>query len=51
MVYEDIIAAVEGAKLAGMKVTGVYDKHAKHQDRSILKEKCDNYIYSYKELL
>ena len=26
MVYEDIIAAVKGAKLAGMKVTGVYDE-------------------------
>ncbi len=50
MVYEDIIAAVEGVKLAGMKVTGVYDEHAKHQT-DILKRECDNYIYSYEELL
>lgn len=50
MVFEDIIAAVNGAKLAGMKVTGVYDDHAKHQEE-IMKENCDNYIYSYKELL
>lgn len=50
MVFEDIIAAVNGAKLAGMKVTGVYDDHAKHQEEA-MKENCDNYIYSYKELL
>ena len=50
MVYEDIIAAVEGVKLAGMKVTGVYDEHAKHQIE-LLKKECDNYIYSYEELL
>ena len=50
MVFEDIIAAVNGAKLAGMKVTGVYDDHSKHQEE-IMKENCDNYIYSYKELL
>ena len=50
MVYEDIIAAVEGVKLAGMKVTGVYDEHAKHQI-DILKKECDKYIYSYEELL
>ena len=50
MVYEDIIAAVKGVKLAGMKVTGVYDEHAKHQI-DLLKRECDNYIYSYEELL
>lgn len=50
MVFEDIIAAVEGAKLAGMKVTGVYDEHSKHQIDA-LKRECDNYIYSYEELL
>lgn len=50
MVFEDIIAAVNGAKLAGMKVTGVYDEHAKHQVND-LKNTCDNYIYSYEELL
>lgn len=50
IVFEDIIAAVNGAKLAGMKVIGVYDEHAKHQIND-LKDKCDNYIYSYEELL
>ena len=50
MVYEDIIAAVGGAKLAGMNVTAVYDK-ASEKDLNILKEKADKYIYSYKELL
>lgn len=50
MVYEDIIAAVGGAKLAGMNVTAVYDK-ASEADCELLKEKADNYIYSYKELL
>lgn len=50
MVFEDIIAAVQGAKLAGMKVIGVYDEASKHQE-NILRKECDNYIYSYKELL
>lgn len=50
MVYEDIVAAVGGAKLAGMNVTAVYDK-ASEKDLNILKEKADKYIYSYKELL
>lgn len=50
MVFEDIIAAVKGAKLAGMKVTGVYDEHSKHQIE-LLKEECNNYIYNYNELL
>ena len=42
MVFEDIIAAARGAKLAGMKVTGVFDEHSNHQT-DILKEECDNY--------
>lgn len=50
MVFEDIIAAVEGAKLAGMKVTAIYDKSAEHQ-KDILLEKCDRYIYDYTDLL
>lgn len=50
IVFEDIIAAARGAKLAGMKVIGVYDEHSKHQE-SILKEECDKYIYNYNELL
>ena len=50
IVFEDIIAAARGAKLAGMKVIGVYDEHSKHQE-ALLKEECDNYIYNYNELL
>lgn len=50
VVFEDIIAAVRGAKLAGMKVIGVYDEHSKHQEL-LLKEECDKYIYNYNELL
>ena len=50
MVFEDIIAASRGAKLAGMKVTGVFDEHSKHQT-DILKEECDNYIYNYEDLI
>jgi HAD superfamily hydrolase (TIGR01509 family) len=50
MVFEDIIAAVEGAKLAGMKVTAIYDKSSDHQ-KDILQKKCDKYIYDYTDLL
>ena len=50
MVFEDIVAAVKGAKLAGMKVTAIYDEASKNQE-VLLKQMCDNYIYSYKELL
>ena len=50
MVFEDIIAAARGAKLAGMKVTGVFDEHSNHQT-DILKEECDNYIYNYEDLI
>ena len=42
--------AVKGAKLAGMKVVGVYDTHSDDQ-KDILKETCDKYILSYNELL
>lgn len=50
VVFEDIIAAVRGAKLAGMKVVGVYDK-ASDDQKEILIETCDKYIHSYNELL
>lgn len=50
MVYEDILPAVTGAKLAGMKVTGVYDDASMDQ-MDMLKEKCDLYINNYHELL
>ena len=50
IVFEDIIEAVKGAKLAGMKVLGVYDKHSDDQ-KDVLIETCDKYINSYIELL
>lgn len=50
VVFEDIIAAVRGAKLAGMKVVGVYDK-ASDDQKEILIKSCDKYIHSYNELL
>lgn len=50
VVFEDIIAAVKGAKLAGMKVIGVYDKASEDQEE-ILSKTCDKYIYSYNELI
>ena len=50
MVYEDILPAVNGAKLAGMKVTAVYDDASMDQ-MDMLKEKCDLYINNYHELL
>lgn len=50
IVFEDIIAAVKGAKLAGMKVIGVYDKASEDQEE-LLSKACDKYIYDYNELL
>lgn len=50
VVFEDIIAAVKGAKLAGMKVIGVYDKASEDQEE-LLSKACDKYIYDYNELL
>ena len=50
IVFEDIIAAVKGAKLAGMKVIGVYDKASEDQEE-LLSKACDKYIYDYNELV
>lgn len=50
VVFEDIIEAVKGARLAGMKVIGVYDDHSADQ-KSILIENCDKYILSYNDLI
>ena len=50
VVFEDIITAVKGAKLAGMKVIGVYDKASEDQE-DILSKTCDKYIYDYNELI
>ena len=48
IVFEDIIAAVKGAKLAGMRVIGVYDKASEDQEE-LLSKACDKYIYDYNE--
>lgn len=50
VVFEDIIAAVNGAKLAGMKVIGIYDKASEDQ-KEILTQICDRYILNYNELI
>ncbi len=49
MVFEDILPAVMGAKLAGMKVIGVQDEHSLDQKEEIIKLS-DLYIERYDEL-
>ena len=50
MVYEDILVAAKGAKLAGMKVTAVFDEESK-KNADLLKDICDFYINDFTELL
>ncbi len=50
LVFEDIYAAVLGAKAAGMKVAGVYDIHSEHQWKDI-KSLADYYVTNYVDLL
>ena len=46
IVFEDIPAAVEGAKAAGMKVVAVYDEHSsKHREKLI--NSADKYIEDF----
>lgn len=49
IVFEDILAAVEGAKSAGMKVVAVYDKHSEHQKPQLI-QKADKYINSFNDI-
>lgn len=49
IVFEDILAAVKGAKAANMKVVGVYDKYAK-ADHNEMKKLADLFIDKYEEL-
>ncbi|WP_163195832.1 HAD family hydrolase [Clostridium thermarum] len=49
IVFEDILPAVLGAKAAGMKVVGVFDKAAQHQWSEILSI-ADKTIKDYNEL-
>ena len=46
MVFEDIVKACKSAKSANFYVVGVNDYNNEH-----IKEYCDRYIYSFKELL
>lgn len=50
IVFEDIVQAVNGAKLAGMTVYSIYDKSSANQKEELIKIS-DRYIYSYLDLL
>lgn len=50
VVFEDLLAAVKGAKLAGMKVVGVYDKYSQNNHGG-MKELADDFIEDYTELM
>lgn len=50
VVFEDIVQAVKGAKLANMKVVAVFDKSAEYQKEDLIKL-ADKYIIDYTELL
>ena len=50
IVFEDIPAAVSGAKKAKMKVVAICDEYEK-DSHPLLKEMADRYIYDYFELL
>ena len=49
IVFEDILPAVKGAKLAGMKVVGVQDEYSLDQKEEIMRIS-DFYIEKYEEL-
>lgn len=49
IVFEDILPAVKGAKLAGMKVVGVQDEYSLDQKEEIMRI-TDFYIEKYEEL-
>lgn len=50
LVFEDIVQAVNGAKLAGMKVYSVYDESSKSQKEELIRLS-DKYILTFNELL
>lgn len=50
VVFEDILAAVNGAKAAGMTVVGVYDLYSEHQ-KFEMKDVADKYILDFDELI
>lgn len=50
IVFEDIIEAVRGAKLANMTVIAVHDESAEYQKEDLLGN-ADKYIYDFSELI
>lgn len=50
VVFEDILAAVMGAKAAEMKVIAVYDSYSKHQKKDLQKI-ADKYIMNFDEII
>ena len=50
IVFEDILEAVNGAKLANMKVVAIYDKAAEYQ-KEMLISTADKYITDFTELI
>jgi HAD superfamily hydrolase (TIGR01509 family) len=50
LVFEDILAAVIGAKSAGMRVVGIHDRNSAHQAEEISRI-ADKYIYEYSDLI
>lgn len=50
LVFEDIVQAVKGAKLAGMTVYSVHDKNSESQKEDLIKLS-DRYIQNFNELL
>ncbi|MFL0269470.1 HAD family hydrolase [Candidatus Clostridium radicumherbarum] len=49
IVFEDILPAVLGAKMAGMKVVAVHDLYSEYQKNDIIAS-ADYYIYKYEDL-
>lgn len=50
MVFEDILAGVQGAKKAGMAACGVYDSYSE-EDQKEMQALCDLYIHDFAELI
>lgn len=49
-IFDDSLAACQGARLAKMRVVGVYDSFFAHDERE-MSQFCDVYIHSFEELL
>lgn len=50
IVFEDIYVGIKGAKAAGMKAYGVFDKHSQNEKDKI-KEISDGYIFDFLEMI